>query len=322
MTSPLNKRSFIRTRFKSILKREECSAFISGFMIAFVAIFIIATVPFIYSQNDQGQNNSHNHAAHTQPDSQHHHDTNAQTDEQQTVTADEVGVNEKLGEKIPMTAKFRDEEGKEMSLSDFIDKPTLILPIFYYCPQTCRIMLSNLAQSLNRIPLKPGIDFRVIALSFNYEETPEDALQAKGNYTQILSEDFPTEDWKFLTGDLSNIHAFTEAIGFRFKSLGQHNFIHPNVLVAVSGDGTIIRYLYGPDFLPFDMGMALTEAARGTPALSIRRLLTYCFNYEPEKKTYTFRAVRFIVIGVVFVMGISLFFLLRRREPKEAQRKE
>jgi len=54
-------------------------------------------------------------------------------------------------------------------------------------------------------------------------------------------------------------------------------FVHPNVMLVLSPAGKIIRYFYGVYFLPFDIGMALTEASKGTPQLSIRQVLTYCF---------------------------------------------
>lgn len=90
--------------------------------------------------------------------------------------------------------------------------------------------------------------------------------------------------------------------------------MHPNTLVVVSPDGTIIRYLGGPTFLPFDIAMALTEAERGTPSISIRKMLSYCFSYESEKKTYTLRGVK-IFSGIIIVfMGLFLFFILRKKD--------
>lgn len=263
------------------------------------------------------------HEAHSMDgDEQNQHEGHVHQETPATYTAEEVGVTEKLGEKIPLDAVFLDENGNRLALSEFIDRPTLILPIFYYCPQACSIMLGNLAESLGKIPLQPGKDFRIIAFSFNHDETPEDARRSKENYARLLPEDFPLQEWKYLTGDADSIRAFTDAIGFRFKQLARHDFVHPNMLLAVSPEGSIIRYLYGLSWLPFDMGMALTEASRGMPSLSVRRLLTYCFSYEPEKKTYTFRAVRFIALGIVLVMGIFLFFLLRGRKPGESPEKE
>ena len=126
----------------------------------------------------------------------------------------------------------------------------------------------------------------------------------------------PPEAWSFLTGDRESIRSLTDGIGFRFKRTQEHLFIHPNVLLALAPDGTVIRYLYGPSFLPFDIGMALTEAAKGTPGLSIRRLLTYCFDYDAESRSYIFKSFRLLAVGILILL--LAFFLLVLRKGKRA----
>jgi protein SCO1/2 len=59
--------------------------------------------------------------------------------------------------------------------------------------------------------------------------------------------------------------------------------------------------------------MALTEAARGTPGLSIRKLLTYCFDYDPESKSYMLRSFRLLALGILAALGIFFFLLVRKR---------
>ncbi|PKL74694.1 MAG: SCO family protein, partial [Candidatus Melainabacteria bacterium HGW-Melainabacteria-1] len=118
----------------------------------------------------------------------------------------------------------------------------------------------------------------------------------------------------FLTGDEASVRRLTDAVGFRFTKTGKHLFLHPNVLIVLAKDRKIIRYLYGPTFLPFDIGMALTEAERGTPAVSIRKLISYCFSYEPEKKTYVFTAVRYFAGAILLVLGAFLYFVILRKK--------
>jgi protein SCO1/2 len=80
---------------------------------------------------------------------------------------------------------------------------------------------------------------------------------------------------------------------------------------VLSKDGKIIRYLYGPNFLPFDLGMALTEAEKGTPGLSIKRgVMSFCFGYDPAKKTYAFKLFRITGTVVLIVLAGFIIFLL------------
>lgn len=226
----------------------------------------------------------------------------------------QIGVDERLGEIIRLDLTFRDEHGRSLRLKDFIDKPTLLLPVYYHCPQACNLMLASLAGAIEGAPLTPGEDYRVLAVSFDEEETPALAGESKRNYIKLIEKPFPGNQWKFLTGEENAIRALLADLGYRMKKTGPHMFIHPNVMVVLSPEGGIIRYLYGVHFLPFDVGMALTEASGGTPRLSIRRALTYCFDYDAEKKTYVFKAFRVVAVSILMVLGIFLFFLLRGKK--------
>lgn len=222
-----------------------------------------------------------------------------------------IGLDDRTGRKVPPEIRFADEHGAKLTLGDYTDRPTLVLPVYYSCRHVCATMLGNLAAALNGLKLRPGRDYRAIALGIDETEGPSLALAAKESYRRLLKKEFGENDWKFLTGDAVSIRRFTDAAGYRFKRTGKHEFSHPTVLVVLARDGTIIRYIYGPEFLPFDLGMALTEAARGTPSLTIRKALSYCFAYDPEKKTYTFRAAQVIALGLFLIIGAGLYFLLR-----------
>lgn len=225
----------------------------------------------------------------------------------------DVALDDRTGKKLPGDLEFADEHGARVRLSGYADRPTLLLPIYYSCKHVCADMLGNLAVSLGKVPLRAGRDYRVLALSIDETEAPALALEAKGRYRSLLPKGFAENDWKFLTGDAASIKRFSGASGYRFRRTGKREFSHPNVLIVLGRDGTIIRYIYGPDFLPFDMGMALTEAAKGTPSLPIRKILSYCFTYDPEKKTYTFRAAQVLGLSFSGFMGVGLYFLLRKK---------
>jgi protein SCO1/2 len=234
-----------------------------------------------------------------------------------TQPAHEIGVDERLGEKVPLDLALLDEQGREIRLGEAIIKPTLLMPVYYSCPTVCSLMLANLAQAINKTPLELGKDYRVIAFSFDEQEGPDIARHAKHNYTKILKEGLPADEWSFLTADAEGVRALTHGIGFRFKKIQENLFIHPNVLLALAPDGTIIRYLYGPTFLPFDIGMALTEAAKGTPGLSVRKLLTYCFDYDTESKSYIFKSFRLLAVGILILL-LAFFLLVLRRGKRTA----
>lgn len=223
-----------------------------------------------------------------------------------TATSADIALDEKLGHSIPADATFLDENGKRVNLKALVDKPTIVAPVYLHCMHECPMLLTGLAEALGKMDLvQPGRDYRVIALSFDETDTPAIAAEKKKNYLKAVGRPFPESDWTFLTGDAANIRKFTESIGFRFQRDGEHDFSHPIVLVVVAPGGKIVRYLYGTSFLPFEVTMALTEAAQGRVGTTAQKVLQYCFSYDPLKKSYVFNILK--VTGTVMVLFVGSF---------------
>jgi protein SCO1/2 len=108
----------------------------------------------------------------------------------------------------------------------------------------------------------------------------------------------------------------TDSLGFKFKKTEKHTFVHPNVMACIAGDGKIIRYIYGPKFLAGDIGMALSEAQKGTPGISIKKVISFCFNYDPKGNKYVFKALK--VTAFVMIAAFAMFFVifLRKKEQR------
>jgi protein SCO1/2 len=218
-----------------------------------------------------------------------------------------VGIEEKLGGYLSADARFFDENGNRADLKALIDKPTIIAPVYLGCNHECPLLLSGLAQAIGRLELMtPGKDFSLITLSFDDKDTPAIARDKKKDYLKAIGRPFPADSWKFLTGDAANIKKLTDSIGFKFQRDGAHDFSHPITLVVVSPEGKIVRYLEGVSFPPFEVTMALTEAAEGRIGFPARKALMYCFSYDPLKKSYVFNILQ--VTGTAMVLFVASFF--------------
>jgi len=229
-----------------------------------------------------------------------------------------VGVDERLGAKIPLDTTFRDETGKTVRLGDLLTGPTIILPVYYNCTNVCNYLQGGLARVLPAIKQRPGAEYRVISLSFDESETPQLAARYKRMYLTSMNTPFPEDGWRFLTGDAANIQRLTAAAGYRFQRRGR-DFIHPVTSLVVARDGTIIRYLYGTTFLPKDVTLALLEAREGKAGASIRKVMEFCFSFDPSGKTYVFNLLRVSATVVILCAGGFLAFLLlggrKRKKP-------
>ncbi len=220
-----------------------------------------------------------------------------------------VGLDEKLGMPIPLDVRFTDATGKSVTLRELVDGPTLILPVYYRCPNVCNFMQGGVAGVLKNVGRKPAAEYRVISLSFDASETTRDARRASELYRGLAGSGFPAEGWRFLTGDDPAIHAVLDAAGYRFMREGV-DFVHPVTSFVIDRDGHIIRYLHGVRPLPKDLTLALLEAQSGRVGTTIRKVVQYCFNFDPEHKTYVFNLLRVSATAIIATLVIFLAFLV------------
>ena len=227
-----------------------------------------------------------------------------------TATRADIGIDEKLGQYLPPDATFVDENGRRLNLRNMIDKPTVIAPVYLSCMHVCPMLLNGLAEVLGKLDLiQPGKDFQVIALSFDDKDTPAVARDKKPNYIKAIGRPYPENTWKFLTGNEADILKFTTSIGFRFQRDGARDFSHPVTLVVIAPGGKIVRYIEGISFLPFEVTMAVNEAATGKVSSPARKVLMYCFSYDPLKKSYVFNILKVTGTAMILFVGAFLTYL-------------
>jgi protein SCO1/2 len=219
-----------------------------------------------------------------------------------------VGVDERLGAVLPADLAFLDEEGNKVTLGELVDRPTALALVYYDCPAICGPLMSGMVDAFDRLDAVPGQDYRLLSVSFDATETPAMAARKRDNMLKAFERHtpFPPGAWRFLTADTETIGTLTDAVGFRFQKAGEE-FNHPAVLTILSPQRKVVRYLYGISFLPFDLKMALTEAAEGRTGPSIRTVLLYCFSYDAGAKKYTLNLLR--VTGTITLVFLGLFVL-------------
>ncbi len=216
-----------------------------------------------------------------------------------------VGIDEQLGAVLPMDLSFTTSEGKTVLLKDVITKPTLLAIVYFECTGICSPLQNELAWTIDRLQLEPGDDFQVISLSFDHHENSQIAQKWKTNYLKTIKRNFGSDDWLFLTGDSLSIKKLTDVAGFRFQPSEQKEFAHAGAVLTVSPEGKISRYLFGSDFNPFDVKMALIEAKAGKTNPTISKVLQFCFSYDPQGRQYRLNVTR--IVGSVMLIGIGIF---------------
>lgn len=238
---------------------------------------------------------------------------------QSTGSAD-VGVVEKLGQRVPLDLTFLDEEGRPVKLAEVIDRPTILTLNYFRCAGICTPILNGIVDILNGIKLDPEKSFRVVTISFDERDTPAVAKRKRENLLKQLTRPFPPSAWRLLTGKSAEIEAITGAVGFRFKPAGGE-FVHAGVIIALTPAGVVSRYLYGTSWPVADAQMALVDAGRGEVRPTIAKMLEFCYVYDPDSRTFVFKLTR--AAGVLTFLALALFaaLLLRRRRASEPEAK-
>lgn len=252
----------------------------------------------------------------------------AQLNREQPDALQNIGVDEHLGEYIPLDARFATSNGDSVTIGDLLEegKPVLLNPLYYECPMLCGLVLDGTINVIEDLKWKPGKDFIVISLSIDPEEDVSVAAKAKDNY--LSGFDATTnEGWHFLTGQKDQIDAVIEAAGFRYNKIeGTGEYAHSAAIVLLSPDAKITRYLYGIKYDDFNVRNALYESADGKIGSTLEKVVMYCYQYDPDSGSYVPVAFNIMKLGglaTLIFLGIFLGSLwLREKRKKQTSKTE
>jgi protein SCO1/2 len=224
----------------------------------------------------------------------------------------EIGFDQRPGEPLPLDLMMRDAEGNEVELASFFgERPVILAPVYYTCPMLCGMVLNGLVTSLKTLTFEPGRDYEVVAFSFDPADTAEQATARKENAVARFGRETDGTGFHFLTGDQEAIDRLTGAIGFRYARDGDSGeFAHTAGLVLATPDGRIARQLFGVEYAPRDLRLALVEAGEGEIGGLVEAVLLYCFHYDPAIGKYSAMTMNMVRLGGVLTLAVLGGFVL------------
>jgi protein SCO1 len=232
--------------------------------------------------------------------------------------ANEIDVQEHLGEFVDTSLTFTDYAGKEVQLGDFLDgeRPILLTLNYYRCPVLCNVQLNALTEALRELEWTPGdAHFQIVTVSLDPREGPTHA-EGKRRVHLASLEKGDDVGWTFLTGDAINIKLLAAQLGIGYAyDKEQDQYAHPPVVTFVSPKGKIARYIYGLTYDPRDLKFGLLEAAEGRVGSTMDKLILSCFHYDATLGRYGPFAMGIMRLGggfMVLIVGAALFFFWRR----------
>lgn len=228
-----------------------------------------------------------------------------------------VGIEQKLGTPLPLETSFRDQTGASVALQDYLSgKPAVLVFSYFDCPMLCPLVLEGLVRSLKPLSLNAGRDFDVFVVSIDERDGPETARKKQFEIINRYGRNGSEIGWHFLTGEKSAIEEMTQSAGFTYAwDEASKQYVHASGIFVLTPHGRIARVLYGIDYTPRDIRLALVEAGDGTIGTAIDQLLLYCYHYNPLTGKYGFvimGALRLAGVSTVLAMATFIITMLRR----------
>ncbi len=227
-----------------------------------------------------------------------------------------AGIDEKLGDKLPLDAVFTDSDGNQVTLGDAFDgdKPVVLQLAYYRCPALCGEVMNGMVKAMGELSeeLTIGDDFDVLTVSFDSRESAELAQSNKDATVDVMARTFDKEQvaaaWGFWVGTDLSIERLTEAAGFNFVWVPEAQaYSHTGTIIILTPDGKVSRYLQGPNFDAQAVRLSVVDASDGKLQPSLKdAFVYYCFSFDPHTGKYTAGVRTVMMLGGVAVM-LTLF---------------
>ena len=228
-----------------------------------------------------------------------------------------VGIDQKIGQQLPLDLRFRDERGRDVRLGEYFGaRPVVIALAYYECPMLCTQVLNGMTGALKTLAFDAGRDFDVVVVSIDPKDGYHMAANKKQTYVEHYGRPGTAGGWHFLTGTEASIAPLADALGFRYAyDPNIKQYAHGAAIYVATPKGVIARYLLGIDFAPRDLRLALVEASNNQLGSVTDQLLLLCYHYDPASGKYgaaILNAVRIGFVGTVTGFLAFLFVSLKR----------
>jgi protein SCO1 len=232
-----------------------------------------------------------------------------------------AGVRQNLGNALPLKDRFVESNGTEVPLSAFFEhRPVVMALVYYKCKMLCPQVLSGLAKTLRSVGFVPGKDYDVVITSIDPTDGPADGAVEKTRFLESLGAPGAGSSVHFLTGQQGSITDLAAATGFNYVRVPgpdgkMDQFAHSSVIMIATPDGRMSKYLFGIDYQPRDVRLAVIQASTHHIGSLSDMILLYCCNYSPSAGKYTVSILRIMglaAMGSLFML-VAMFYALSRK---------
>ena len=236
-----------------------------------------------------------------------------------------VGIDQKIGQQLPLELTFRDESGRAVTLGQLFGARPVVLALAYYeCPMLCTQVLNGMTGALKTLSFDAGREFDVVVVSIDPKDNFRLAADKKLTYVQHYGRPATAAGWHFLTGTDASIKPLADALGFRYAyDANLRQYAHGAAIYVATPRGIVARYFMGIDFAPRDLRLALVEASNNRLGSVADQVLLLCYHYDPATGKYSAATLTAVRIGFIATVAgfLTFLFISLRRERRAAERR-
>jgi protein SCO1/2 len=236
-----------------------------------------------------------------------------------------AGIDQNLNRPLPLADAFKDETGRDLKLGDLFNhnRPVMLALMYYNCQMLCPQVLHGMASALRQSGFHPGSEYDVVVASIDPADTPANAAAEKQHFLSMIGAD-PTASpaVHFLTGPQASITDLAQATGFHYVRVPgpdgkMTQFAHSSVIMIATPDGRMSKYLFGVDYQPRDVRLALIQASTRHIGTLSDLVLLYCCSYSPTQGRYTVAVLRILgLAGCASLAAVIAMLWLLSKKPK------
>ena len=235
-----------------------------------------------------------------------------------------AGISQNLGNQLPLSDHFLDSSGGNVTLGTYFEhRPVVMALVYYKCKMLCPQVLTGMAATLRQVGFAPGKDYDVVVTSIDPADTPADGAAEKAHFLDSLGAPNAGSSVHFLTGQQPSINDLAAATGFNYVRVPgpdgkMDQFAHSSVIMIATPDGRMSKYLFGIDYQPRDVRLAVIQASTHHIGSVSDLILLYCCSYSPSAGKYTVSILRVMglaAMGSLFML-VALLYALSRK-PKQ-----
>ncbi len=237
-----------------------------------------------------------------------------------------AGIDQNLNRPLPLSDSFKDESGHDVKLGDFFhdNRPVMLALVYYNCQMLCPQVLHGMASALHQSGFRAGHEYDVVVASIDPSDKPADAVSEKQHFLSMLDDSSGSAAGAvhFLTGPESSITDLAQATGFHYVRVPgpdgkMDQFAHSSVIMIATPDGRMSKYLFGVDYQPRDVRLALIQASTRHIGTLSDLVLLYCCSYSPTQGRYTVAVLRILgLAGMASLLAVIAMLWLLSKKPK------